>query len=194
MNYDNFIAEAKALSKSALYFTRVGTGEPFGYWHGHRPEGGPLICVRRGGAWLTVILGQEPNSTVVEVTAEPLESTEPLYAEKCESLPPLDAVFLKGSDAIEKFLQDNGWERTEPYNSNFPSDIPERYEGLWQSSCALYVDGIVAVIGGWHFPWPDGDWYELADYELVLWVLEGAEPWVEVFAGQNGFTVYERVT
>ncbi len=28
-----------------------------------------------------------------------------------------------------------------------------------------------AVLGGWHFPWPDGDWHELIDEQLLIFTL-----------------------
>lgn len=58
----------------------------------------------------------------------------------------------------------------------------------------LYSDQAAAVLGGWHFPWPDGDWEELVDKELVLWTLREAEPWVEVFHDGKDFVVNVRLT
>jgi hypothetical protein len=49
------------------------------------------------------------------------------------------------------------------------------------------------LLGGWHFVWPDDDWYDLLDAELVLWTMKG-EPWIEVWAADGWYRVLERVT
>jgi hypothetical protein len=124
----------------------------------------------------------------------PITSPQPLFGEEYDSLPPVDGVFLRGSDAVGEIIRSKGWERTDAFNDNFPSEVPGEYEGLWQENCPLYSSGIVAVLGGWHFPWPDGDWYDLEPYELVLWVLQEAEPWIEVFNVNGKYLVKERLT
>jgi len=52
----------------------------------------------------------------------------------------------------------------------------------------------VAVAGGWNMPWPDDDWNELIDLELVLWTFEESEPWVEVFFDGSRYSVIQRIT
>lgn len=192
MGYEEFSAEAYRLAKRAVILRFDGAGVPAGYWHGHHEQDLPLISIRNGGRWLNIFL--DGDGGVVEVTDSPITSTQPLFAYECESLPPVDGVFQHGSDAISEFLAANGWDRTDPYNDNFPSDIPAQYERLWQDNCPLYLSDVVAVMGGWHFPWPDGDYHERADQDLVIWTLEGAEPWVEVFKKNGVFTVMQRVT
>ena len=50
-------------------------------------------------------------------------------------------------------------------------------------------------LGGWHFPWPDGDWFDLLTKTLLIWTFEGAEPWIEVWADQAGeLHLIERIT
>lgn len=68
------------------------------------------------------------------------------------------------------------------------------YIEAWQNNCPLYTEGTTAVIGGWHFPWPEGDWDELCQQTLVLWTIENSEPWVEVWSDGKTFRVCERVT
>ena len=51
-----------------------------------------------------------------------------------------------------------------------------------------------AVLGGWHFPWPDGDWGELVERPLLAWTFEDSEPWVEVWGDGKGFQVKQRIT
>jgi hypothetical protein len=70
----------------------------------------------------------------------------------------------------------------------------EAYVRLWQSNCPMYTGEAAAVLGGWHFPWPDGGWEELRDTPLLLWTIDESEPWVEVWGGPGGFKVIQRVT
>jgi hypothetical protein len=58
----------------------------------------------------------------------------------------------------------------------------------------FYSGSAHAVLGGWHVPWPDGDWDELAERPLLVWTLEDSEPWVEVWADGKGFEVKQRIT
>ncbi len=90
-----------------------------------------------------------------------------LYAHPARSLPPPDALSAGGDKA---------------------------YVRLWQADCPLYTGEAVAVLGGWHFPWPDGDWEELREQPLLLWTIEESEPWVEVWGERGGFRVTQRVT
>jgi hypothetical protein len=193
MNYQEFVAEGYRLAKKAVKLSFHGDGDPAGYWHGGRLEGKPYISVKHGEVWLNVSLDDDSGGSVY-LTDHPIKSSHPLFAQEFESLPPIEGVFLRGNKAIGDFVIGNGWERTEPFNDNFPSSIPSQYERLWQGNCPLYASGTVAVMGGWHFPWPDGDWYERETRELVLWVLEGAEPWVEVFNEEGQYIVKQRVT
>jgi hypothetical protein len=87
-----------------------------------------------------------------------------------------------------------GWQRTWPFNDNFKGSVPHDYERLWQANCPMYTKGIVAVCGGWYFPWPDGDFTELLNSQLLLWTFKDAEPWIEVYFDGQGFSVKERIT
>ena len=97
----------------------------------------------------------------------PAAAERPLFAHSARTLPPPDA--LPGGD-------DDGYVRK------------------WQSNCPLYTGEAAAVLGGWHFPWPDGDWEELRDQPLLVWTLDESEPWVEVWGGPDGFRVIQRIT
>ena len=70
----------------------------------------------------------------------------------------------------------------------------EEYRCLWESNCPIFSNEIVAVLGGWHFPWPDGDWEPLRDQRLLVWTLVEAEPWVEVWGELGSMRVIERIT
>lgn len=94
-------------------------------------------------------------------------SGEALYPHSARSLPPPDALSAEDDDG---------------------------YMRLWQSNCPLYTAEAVAVLGGWHFPWPDGDWEELRTQTLLLWTIEDSEPWVEVWLDGQMIRVEERIT
>lgn len=91
----------------------------------------------------------------------------PLYAHDAVSMPPPDARAELDTDAYLK---------------------------TWLDNCPVYVESATAVIGGWHFPWPDGDWEELCHKQFVLWTIENSEPWIEVWKDGQSFRVFERVT
>lgn len=93
---------------------------------------------------------------------------ERLYAHPARSLPPPDA--FEDGEGDEAYLRH------------------------WQAQCPMYADAIVAVLGGWHFPWPEGDWEALRERPLLAWTLEDAEPWVEVWGGGAAYQVMQRVT
>jgi hypothetical protein len=117
-----------------------------------------------------------------------------LYAHEARSLPPVDAVFRLGSPAVHEWLRSKGWQPEWGYNGNFKDPKPvDEYQRLYQSECPLYAGGAYAVLGGWHFPWPDGDWEELLDRPLLVWTFEESEPWVEVWGGA-GLEVKQRIT
>lgn len=69
------------------------------------------------------------------------------------------------------------------------------YTEQWMHECPIFNGkGVVAVLGGWHFLWADDDWEELRDRILLVWTLEGAEPWIEVWKADEGTTVKQRIT
>lgn len=85
----------------------------------------------------------------------------------------------------------------EPYNSNFKdSELVDDYLREWQSAYPLYNhDRVSAVLGGWHFPFPDGDWHELVNSELCVFTVHQSEPWIECWRDAKGtFRVIQRIT
>jgi hypothetical protein len=58
----------------------------------------------------------------------------------------------------------------------------------------FYSGGAHAVLGGWHLPWPDGDWLELVPSQLLVWTFEGGEPWFEAWASGEALRVLRRIT
>ena len=104
---------------------------------------------------------------------------------------------MYGSEAVAEWLAANDWPREERYNDNFPDRaIVEHYEREWMHSYPLYLgDDTYAVLGGWHFPNADDDWYELLDEQLVVLTLHDSEPWVEAWRLRSGgFQVVQRIT
>jgi hypothetical protein len=118
-----------------------------------------------------------------------------LYAAPARSLPPVDALFALGSDRVQRWLRSLDWPPGEPYNSNFPDrDAVEVYERGYMEQLPFYSGGAHAVLGGWHLPWPDGDWLELVPSRLLVWTFEGGEPWFEAWASGEALRVLRRIT
>lgn len=123
------------------------------------------------------------------------QKVQPLYAHPARSLPPIDAVFRFGPQTVHAWLSEHEWQPDWGFSSNFKDPRPaQEYERLYQSECPLYSGGAFAVLGGWHFPWPDGDWEELLSRPLLAWTFAESEPWVEVWGGADGFHVIQRIT
>jgi hypothetical protein len=155
---------------------------------------------RPGEGCLSVYTNEEDCQTgeAVHEASAKLRRTragQALYAQAGRSLPPIDGVFRFGSRGVRRWLGANGWRPDWGYNDNFPDRGPAKeYERLYQKECPLYAGGVFAVLGGWHFPWPDGDWAERSDESLFVWTIEGSEPWVEVWKTASGYRVIQRIT
>lgn len=118
-----------------------------------------------------------------------------LYAHPASSMPPLEAVFKLGSADVRAWLAANNWETDWGYNDNFPDRSPvDIYERAYQAQLPLFDDSAHAVLGGWHMPWPEGDWDELLNQQLVVWTFADSEPWVEVWRDGVNFRVIQRIT
>jgi hypothetical protein len=112
-------------------------------------------------------------------------------------LPPIDAVFARGSEAVGEWIRSHGWERTDRYNDNFKdAAIVLEYQRLWQREFPIYFESdIHAVLGGWHLPMPDDDWHDLLDEQLMVFTIRDSEPWVEAWRTRTGqFGVIQRIT
>lgn len=187
-----FIAEATKLAKPSVHLRAHGPGEPRAYWHGN-VHNGLVASVRSGDGWLDVFTSRQGKGRV-DVREVPQTSDTPLYAHTVVSLPPIDVVFMRGSLKIEAHLIRNGWRRDWPYNDNFKDPVVRGYNEHWQTMCPMYAKGTFAISGGWPFPWPDGDYAQWMDSNLVLWTLVNAEPWIEVFHRDSQFHVLSRIT
>lgn len=206
MTLNDFIAEGRALERQCWILSPAEQGPGNAVWH--VPSDGQR---RR---WLTVdasfyqnvgsryisIVGDCSGGGVVERLdrlPEPRRGDIDLVATETSILPPIDAVFAFGSDHIGSWLAKNNWKRAWGYNSNFPAEaLAEGYQRAYQACHPLYGSpNIFAMIGGWHFPFPDDDWSELASDELLLTTLRDAEPWMEAWRRKDGsLRVIERIT
>ena len=140
------------------------------------------------GKWVAVVFPSELPETTDGIR---------LYAHPASSLPPIDAIFKLGSDEVGSWLSSNGWDRDSGYNDNFKDRKPvEEYEKAFQAQCPLYADegDVHAVLGGWHLPWPEGNWDQLLNESLVLTTFADSEPWVEVWKTPQGYRVIPRIT
>jgi hypothetical protein len=134
----------------------------------------------------------------VEITPSwPKRAGTELYAHAAAVLPPIDAVFARGSEAIGEWIRSHGWERTDRYNDNFKdAAIVREYERVWMREFPLYSESdIYAVLGGWHFPCGDDDWSDLIDEHLMVLTIRDSEPWVEAWRTRMGqLRVIQRIT
>jgi hypothetical protein len=195
MDLQTFVAIAYGLAKPSLELRLNGSGDPVAYWYKMSLEGAPVVSFLDQGAWYEVSLDWDVEGRVVAVD-EPNRNGLPLFESKQVSLPPVDAIFLHGGPKIDAYLQACGWEAAHGLNGNFPDPIPLEYEKLyWFENCPLYLSPRPeATRGGWCVPWPDGDWQDFKDKELVLWTFRESEPWIEIYRDGSEFQVKQRIT
>lgn len=216
MTEAELIAEGERLAKPGVLLRDEGAPEALAaVWGGPGPLPKPSGEYRH---WLTfncrfLPAGLEPAVGCVGVYTTERDSCDglaihdstrevtrnvagrPLYAQSACPLPPIDALFRFGGPSVQRWLRECQWEPEEPYNENFRDRaIVDKYERRYQSEYPLYTEVAVAVLGGWHFPWPDGDWADLLADSLLAWTIEDSEPWVEVWRTGNSFRVLERIT
>ena len=141
---------------------------------------------------------QECEGGRIEV--HPLRPERPgteLYATEKSVLPPIEAIFARGSAAVGEWLAANDWPRDERYNANFRDRaIVNTYKRQWTKEYPLYrQDGTYAVLGGWHWPCADDDWHRMIDEQLMVLTVKDSEPWVEAWRLRSGlFKVIQRIT
>ena len=213
MNASELIAEGKRLAKPCIYLRKDGEGLPVAAWGGPPGVSRPPGSVRH---WLTLdctllpkefgtangsasVFSDEDSAGAFVVDPSARFSSPPagvaLFAHSTLSLPPIDAVFRFGSDKVHAWLAQHGWEPTWGHNDNFKDSAPvQGYEIAFQDQYPLYTGGAHAVLGGWHFPWPDDDWDGRLNETLVLSTFEDSEPWIEVWFKDGAFNVMQRIT
>jgi hypothetical protein len=127
-----------------------------------------------------------------DLQLEAIGSGQVLYLHQTRSLPPLEAIMRFGSSSVEVWLDKIGLSR----NDEWTPDTAEArgYIARWTREYPMYQPEIHAVVGGWHFPWPDRDWGQRLEETLLFWTLADAEPWLEVWHAQSELQVIPRVT
>ena len=224
MTFAELVAEAQRLARRCLHLVAVSTHDapPVAVWGGAGPPASrnsgrhwltvssarlsPVDGQRLPGGSLTVRVSARGGRATVETASDDIlpallgdGSATPLVARDEISLPPLDAVFRFGSPRVRAWLESLGWIENDvpyPYTDAFPQSEPTaEYERYWQQRHPFYTGGVHAIVGGWHMPWPDGDWSERLADRLLLWTLADAEPWVELWLTAEGVVqIRERIT
>ena len=119
----------------------------------------------------------------------------PLYATPFKSFPPFAALCCHGSARVGEWLASEGYARHEYWY--FGNDATEEYEQEWMRRSPFYHPGdATMIVGGWHFLWPEDDFYTPPECRLLFLTLRDAEPWYEAWLGlcSGGLRVHERIT
>jgi len=214
MTPDTLIAEGRRLARPCVFLRPEACGPVAAIWHNPDAEEIDSTGFRR---WITVdtrfvpclpkdVLGfisvltdeRRCEGGRIEIHASPPEEGGvKLHAEQKSVLAPIEAIFSRGSDEIGHWLAANRWPREERYNDNFPDrSIVEIFMRQWMKEYPIYRNnGTYAVLGGWHFPCADNDWYRLVDEQLIVLTIYDSEPWVEGWRLRSGhFEVIQRIS
>jgi len=227
MTPDRLLAEGRRLARPCVHLTASGRGEPCAIWHPNNPADIRRSGLRAWLTFDAALLsGLQDEAHTATTAADPFEPVAgfasvfsdegrgeggtiqfnpdwpdrpgiALYARRAVPLPPLEAIFLYGSEAVAKWLQDNNWPQDRRYGSGFDDAMTaDAYLQQWLREQAMFSDpGVAAVVGGWHPPRGDADWHSLAPERLLVQTLHEAEPWIEAWQlRKGGFKVIRRVT
>jgi hypothetical protein len=226
MTLDELVEEGRRLARPCVYLKDTGPGPVVGIWYERDRDAGRDGLESTGELlWLVIdstcvpgfpalpeerrylaVYSNERDCVSGRVEERPaMEDTVckrrpiPLYAHDANPLPPLDAVFARGSERVGEWLQAHGWERDWGYNGNFGQPgrtITREYERLWTTETPSWAHrDVYAILGGWHDTGPDDDWNDLIDENLVLWTHLDIEPSVQVWrTAEGGYKVILRIT
>jgi hypothetical protein len=210
MTVEELVAEGRRLARRTLLLLEIGSGTPAAVWYGpgkpdtddgHRcwlSVDAQQVPSFDGKGWLSVFTNEKTcTGGRVETGDKPWKANGvKLYAHEIPVLPPLDAVTLFGSPAVEEWLKNHRWRREAPLSRNFKGwAVAEGYERAMQKEHPLYDGEAYATLGGWHLPWPDEAWSDLVNTRLVVQTYKDSEPWVEVLRMENGILrVSQRIT
>ncbi|CAN5586470.1 hypothetical protein BH09VER1_BH09VER1_40550 [soil metagenome] len=214
MTPEQLIQEGRQLQRPCSFLQPEGTGPVAAIWYARDAAEIEATGYR---CWLTIDASHIPGlpSSItgyvsvftdeksfkggrVEISPSwPQRTGTELYAHPASVLPPIDAVFARGSEAVGEWIDSHGWRRTIRYNDNFKgASVANAYERLWFEEFPLYAEpDVYAVLGGWHWPCADGDWHDFIDDHLMIFTFKDSEPWVEVWHTANSeFRVIQRIS
>ena len=213
MTGEELIAEGRQLQRPSWFLRPEPLGEVAAIWHDCNED---EIESTGHHCWITIdarFVPGLPSSTIkflrvltneddceggkIEVSAENNRREGiKLYAHPANVIPPLDAVMLKGSDAVGQWLAAHKWQRDWGYNGNFQDEAAKAYNRVWFAEHPMYRESdIFAILGGWHFQFPDSDWMNQLEDQHVILTLRDSEPWVEGWLTRNrDFKVFQRIT
>ena len=214
MTAEQLITEGRKLQRPCFFLRPEVSGEVAAIWHERDDD---EIDETGHHCWLTIdarFVPGLPSSVTgfisvftneedcqggrVEIASSwPKRKGTKLYAHPASVIPPLDAVFARGSDAVGEWLAASNWQRDWRYNGNFKDKTPvDAYNKIWFSEYPLYFEANnYAMLGGWHFPGQDDDWADLIDEQLIALTIRDSEPWVEAWRIKSGeFKVIQRIT
>jgi len=121
-----------------------------------------------------------------------------LYGRESASFPPIDAVFKYGDKIVKSWLRSLGLPSKQQWDPYFQArQAAESYEDEYRKRCPLFDRrcGTAIQLGGWHLPWPEGDWEALLKHRLVATTFWNSEPWLEIWMTKSGsFRVLQRIT
>lgn len=203
---DELIAAGRSLQRRTVALTEEPSGETAAIWYGNRsrPDGCWLTIATRfipsfsGDGWLSVFTDDDEcvgGRTEIVPKLLPSSGTS-LFATEINVLPPVDVLYHRGPPAIRRWLGSHGYDPQWGFNDKFPgSEAVREYQSIWFRECPLYGDRVFATLGGWHLAWPDSDWADSIDRQLIVNTFMDSEPWVEVWREPSGIlTVEQRIT
>lgn len=219
MNLADLIREGEHLAKPSLVLTEQPANNPIvAYWGGTGRTDLPararsfsnnehritLDCgwlakhgVRLTGSLSVYVSPTNERGSVYYDAATPFSSASvdglPLYGVEQPSFPPIQAVCLYGSAAVEQWIHTLGLTRYD-YDTIESTELGQQYQQEWINRSPFYNGTYAAVIGGWHMQWPEDDFYMPREMRLVAWTFRDAEPWIEVWERLPNFRVNLRTT
>ena len=119
---------------------------------------------------------------------------EPLFATPEPSFPPFAAACLYGSARVAEWLGGQGLTRYDYWRVT--DDLQAQYMAEWERRSAFCRSVGDLIVGGWHFLWPEDDFFVPPELQLVALTLRDAEPWFEIWYSRPrlGFHARERST
>ncbi|UJR81317.1 hypothetical protein [Sandaracinus amylolyticus] len=211
MTSPDLLAEARALTRPCLHLRPESPGALVAVFYGDAGFDDAGDDDPGEIPWITVDLSAHPDTRVardacLEVRADigsgrgsaalaPLGALQgehgrgvPLRATPSREMPPLDALFIEGGDAIGTWLDGLGWKREWGMNDNFRDlETAYAYERAWSANHALCgTNDAWAQLGGWPLTWPDEPYRAQRKAILVLRTYRASEPWIEVLQMPDG--------